>query len=110
MEEAERLSDRVAIINKGKIIAIGKMDELKRMTGMKSAIEIKGDFRGSPEGFLEKDGALVYYTENPRNSIAEAVKIASECGTIKEAVVREPTLEDVFLKLTGKKLNEGVED
>ena len=106
MEEAERLSDRVAIINKGRIIALDTVENLKRMSGIRSAIEVSGIFKEIPEGYTQKDNAVVYYTTDPKGDMIKVISELEKFGDIKEVVVREPTLEDVFLKLTGRRLNE----
>ncbi len=106
MQEAEVLADRVAIINEGRIIAVDTVEGLKRKSGIKSAIEIRGEFESVPDGFVRKNGAIVYYTENPREAMVSTVSKAMKHGRIKEIMVREPTLDDVFLKLTGRRLVE----
>jgi len=104
MEEAETLCDRVAIINDGKIIDIGTVDELKKKSKIKSAIEIRGIFNMIPEGFVQEGSSLVFYTNTPKEDIKKVVDIVGKCGEIKEVILREPTLEDVFLQLTGRRL------
>ncbi len=106
MEEAETLADRVAIINEGRIIAVDTVAGLKKKSGIKSAIEIRGEFKTVPEGFVSENGAIIYYTENPREEMVGIVSEATKYGKIKEIIVREPTLDDVFLKLTGRRLEE----
>ena len=63
MEEAEALCDRVAIINDGKIIDIGTVDELKKKSKIKSAIEVRGIFNMIPEGFVQEGSSLVFFTQ-----------------------------------------------
>ncbi len=106
MGEAEHLADRVAIINEGKIITMDTVDALKRSAGIKSAIEIRGLFQEIPEGFVRENSSLVFYSQEPKRDLVNAVTIASKVGKIKEVVVREPTLEDIFIKLTGRRLKE----
>ncbi|MCD6542359.1 MAG: ABC transporter ATP-binding protein [Thermoplasmata archaeon] len=104
MEEAEALCDRVAIINDGKIIDIGTVDELKKKSKIKSAIEVRGIFNMIPEGFVQEGSSLVFYTNKPKEDIKKVVDIVGKCGEIREVILREPTLEDVFLQLTGRRL------
>ena len=104
MEEAEALCDRVAIINDGKIIDIGTVDELKKKSKIKSAIEVRGIFNMIPEGFVQEGSSLVFYTNKPKEDIKKVVDIVEKCGEIREVILREPTLEDVFLQLTGRRL------
>jgi len=106
MEEAENLADRVAIINEGRIVALDTVDALKKLSGIRSAVEIHGSFTAVPDGFVKNNGAILHYTDNPREDIASIVALAGKYGEIREVIVREPTLEDVFLKLTGRRLRE----
>lgn len=106
MEEAEYLADRVAIIHQGQVIAMGTVGELKRKSEIKSAIEIRGIFYHVPPEFVKSDSTLLFYTMNPKEEIVKAVSLAKNAGEIKEVVIREPTLEDVFIKLTGRGLGE----
>ncbi|NPA76036.1 MAG: ABC transporter ATP-binding protein [Euryarchaeota archaeon] len=106
MEEAEALADRVAIINAGKIIACGTPEELKSQAGLKSAIEIRGKFDRTPPDFVEEEQCIVKYTENPKAELLNTVQSVVKFGTVREIRVREPTLEDVFLMLTGRGLAE----
>jgi ABC-2 type transport system ATP-binding protein len=87
IEEAEKLCGSVSIIDKGKIIIRGAPDELKRDIG-RYVLEIFHEDRIEEEFFDSKEQAL------------ERLK---ECSyTCK---VREVTLEDVFIRLTGKRIN-----
>ncbi len=106
MDEAEKLADRIAIINEGRIIAIDSPEKLKKMAGMKSSIIIKGNFRKIPSDFVREEEKLIKFSQNPREELPELVETLSKSGEIKEIFVREPTLEDVFLKFTGRGLGE----
>jgi len=87
IEEAERLCERVMIINEGKIIANASPDELKRGLG-RYVLEIFYEEGIEEKLFQTKEEAL------------EALKSCSE--TCK---IREVTLEDVFLSLTGRRID-----
>ncbi len=111
MEEAEALADRIAIMNEGKIIAIGTADELKALIGEESIIQVEGLLKGIEKlreefpRLIEKDGILRIQVKNPRESLPRIVEILISQGSeIKAVKVEEPTLEDVFLKLTGRGL------
>jgi len=120
MDEADRLSDRVAIMNEGEIIAIDTPENLKKTVGELSIIEV--EFYEKVSGVEDK---LAEYSENRKvlskeKSVRVYVKdanamlprIVEECikfgARISRVDVSEPTLEDVFLKLTGKRLSKEV--
>ncbi|MDK2463654.1 MAG: ABC transporter ATP-binding protein [Candidatus Korarchaeota archaeon] len=118
MEEADELCDRVAIIDRGRIVAVGRPEELKARRGGRSkvivrvrrrhvdrALEILGDH--SPA--LTADG-IVIEAEDPRTLVPDLVSLLQSRGVDPESVeIRSPTLEDVFLNLTGRRLAEVVE-
>jgi len=87
IEEAEKLCGRVLIINKGRIIAEGPPDDLKRDIG-RYVLETFLEDRIEEEFFPSRD---------------EALERLKECN--HSCKVREVTLEDVFLKLTGRRIN-----
>ncbi len=120
MEEADELCDRVAIMDRGRIVALGDPEELKRRYGgmakvvvypkMKLARRIEEalsemGFRPSRLG----DG-LVVETEDPAGLTPKLISELSARGLDPERVeIRSPTLEDVFLNLTGRPLMEVME-
>lgn len=120
MEEADILSDRVAIIDKGKIIALGKPENLKRELGEYSSIEleVKEIVKGLDEKlseFSEREKVLVtgenrlrLYVKDPDSVLPHVVETAVNLGAKVLAVhISEPTLEDLFIKLTGRRIEEG---
>ncbi|WP_099209993.1 ABC transporter ATP-binding protein [Thermococcus henrietii] len=108
MEEAEKLADRVAIINEGKVIAVGTVDELKRLVGEGSVVHIEGELsvEGLPEGVeVLGENPLRLKVENPRRELPRIIEALVRAGSeIRLVKVEEPTLEDVFIKLTGRGL------
>lgn len=117
MEEADVLSDRVAIINEGKIIAIGSPDELKKAFGELTVIEISvANPKPGIEEFLEEftEGSILVKSNKVRihvrdyeSSLPKIVGSLLKNGVrIVQVSIAEPTLEDVFLKLTGRGLGE----
>jgi ABC-2 type transport system ATP-binding protein len=116
MEEADYLCGRIAIIDKGKIIALDTPQNLKHLVGA-DVISIQADggvglgnlLRDSDwiEWVTEKDGIINVGVKNGERKVPEIVLAAHQAGiTIKSISVREPDLEDVFLKFTGKKIRE----
>ncbi len=118
IEEAERLCDRVAIMDAGKIIAIGTPRELQEKSLGQSTIEIicnrtldAAAFPAWPDAASTKlttegRGMLVVSTR-PARTLVDIVKWVDQQGLELEDVhLKRPTLEDVFIELTGKKLRE----
>jgi ABC-2 type transport system ATP-binding protein len=118
IEEAERLCDRVAIVDRGKIIEAGTPREIQERTLGHSLIEIATD-RPMPLdraalGFdankciVSDDGTRIsVQSENPARAIAGLVKWIDQQGlNLVDIHLKRPTLEDVFIELTGKKLRE----
>ncbi|MDQ6765957.1 MAG: ABC transporter ATP-binding protein [Verrucomicrobiota bacterium] len=118
IEEAERLCDRVAIVDAGKIIAIGSPRELQEKSANQSAIEmtLTEPWRGGalpawPETLssdLADDGRHIKVTSTrAARTLVEMVKWADAQGIeLDDVRLTRPTLEDVFIELTGNKLRD----
>jgi ABC-2 type transport system ATP-binding protein len=118
MEEAEQLCDKLAIIDHGKIIATGTLKELRAMLGERDLIRLTGHF--NPETVFEPlsriDGVeLVQATDDTvtlavPNGSARLSDIfnalASSGAEVHETTLTQPSLETLFIKLTGKELRE----
>jgi len=118
IEEAERLCDRVAVIDAGQIIALGRPRDLQEKSANQSAIEIRLNqpLRDSalpswPESVRsivsdDRQGITVY-SKRPARTLVEIVKwIDSQGFELDDIHLNRPTLEDVFIELTGKKLRD----
>jgi len=118
IEEAERLCDRVAIIDAGRIVAHGTPRELQEQTMGRSRVEIvcesplpEGLPPGWPDGDLVSFGdgrlTLAAATEHPARAVLDLVKWVDSCGCgLSDIHIKRPTLEDVFIQLTGKRLRD----
>jgi ABC-2 type transport system ATP-binding protein len=116
IEEAERLCDRVAIIDLGKVIALGTPRELKQRSAGTTRIELrlaKPEVDGSLaqlEGVTdcrEYDGAYVLHSTRPPQTIVALVKHLEANGNeLQSLEIASPSLEDVFIELTGRRLRD----
>jgi ABC-2 type transport system ATP-binding protein len=118
IEEAERLCDRVAIIDAGKIIELGTPREIQERVLGQSVVEVSTNETVPLEQLPEKlrnekhavrDGGktLSVQTKWPAAAIVELVKWIEQQGLqLVDIHLKRPTLEDVFIELTGKKLRE----
>src|SRR5467141_2818233 len=116
IEEAERLCDRVAIVDHGRVIALGTPRELKQRSGGKTRIEVKlarpvtnGTLQGL-EGVAdarEVDGTYVLHTQRPPQAIVSLVKhLEADGNELVSLEIFTPSLEDVFIEMTGRRLRD----
>ena len=116
IEEAERLCDRVAIVDHGKVIASGSPRELKQRSEHTSRIEAKfakpasnGTLKGL-DGVVdarEVDGTYVLHCQKTAPAIVALVKhLESESNELVSLEISSPSLEDVFIELTGRRLRD----
>jgi len=118
MEEAERLCDRVAIIDNGKIIALDTPDNLIKSHFKEKAIQFEmespppeaalRDFPGTAQVTVDMDEVIIYSTDIPvtMSALLQFAESGDMMTQLKDLHVREATLEDVFLKLTGRRIRE----
>ena len=116
LEEADELCDRLAIIDDGKLVAEGTPEDLKAEIGNdvvsvelrgadpKETEQAIGDLEGL-ERTVAEDGTLHLYVEDGASSIAEIVRKLDSAATPVGAIsVAQPSLDDVFLEATGRRL------
>jgi len=116
MEEAERLCDRIAIIDHGRVIALGTKEELVRRTlGAARMLTIETETPVTPaiREALEKRGASItggsvhFSVTEPAREIPDLLAVfASDGVRIRDLTLKTGTLESVFLHLTGRELRE----
>jgi ABC-2 type transport system ATP-binding protein len=100
MEEAEMVSDRLAIINKGNVIAEGRLEEIKSLAAEKYRVVVQGqlDNFSSYSEIVKLGDRNIVYVKN-ENEALKLLKSALKTGLKAEA--SPVTLEDVFVKLVG---------
>jgi ABC-2 type transport system ATP-binding protein len=118
IEEAERLCDRVAIIDEGRIIAMGTPAEVQTRTLGVSRIEVRVSrpvAAGSEPALAEGDHlqlspdrqTITVSARTPARALVELVKWVDQQGLeLTDVHLKKPSLEDVFIELTGKSLRE----
>lgn len=118
IEEAERLCHRVAIIDEGRIIAIGTPRELQERVLGHARVEIvcerplpdapPGDWPADLPMQMSPDRKMLTVAHaKPARAVVELVKWVDACGAgLEDIHIRRPTLEDVFIELTGKTLRD----
>ncbi len=119
MEEADQLSDRVAIIDHGRVLALGSPEKLKSTFGAQTIFDLK---LKSHEGLAElaaaftarqdvtraevtADGLRVIAAAGADGLLPELVQAAAGLG-LRDLAITEPSLETVFIRLTGRDLRE----
>ena len=116
IEEAERLCDRVAIVDHGKVIAQGTPRELKQRSANTSRVEVRlakpasnGALK-SLDGVVdtrELGGAYVLHCQRTAPAIVALVKhLETEGNELVSLEIATPSLEDVFIELTGRRLRD----
>ncbi len=122
MEEADELSGRVAIVDRGKLLALGTPQQLKEQFGAQTIINLKlrsnqagdkgvdvlvAELKSRP-GVASVDSTadgLRIFASNVEGLLAEIIQSCSRLG-IRDVSITEPSLETVFIHLTGRALRE----
>ena len=118
IEEAERLCDRVAIVDSGRIVAIGTPRELQDRSETKSSLEIVcetalhedelPEWPYALSKILRDNGKrLIVNSSHPAKTLVEVIRWVDAKGIgLEDVHLHRPTLEEVFIELTGKRLRE----
>jgi ABC-2 type transport system ATP-binding protein len=118
MEEAEKLADRICIIDKGKLLVTGTADEIIRFNGYEDLVEIdlEGDVNNQLLPFLAAElysemsvsGKKVSFsTKNPLSLLDSILTtVRSQNLKVNSVQSRKKSLEDIFISLTGRKIRE----
>ncbi len=117
MEEAERLCDRIGIIDEGKIIAEGSLEELKKSSNIKEEIHVKftntqktdlsiinTHFNGQ---LIIQENKMVLSTSQANTDLPSLIQMCSTANLhLENLQVKSLSLESIFLELTGKSLRD----
>ena len=120
LEEADQLADNIAVIDEGKVIAQGTSDELKLLVGgqrVEITVHDLGDVGRAKDVLAPHvtgeiatgadERTLVGPVDNAAKSLQAVLKAMADAGIeLNDAGMRRPTLDDVFLQLTGHKAEE----
>jgi ABC-2 type transport system ATP-binding protein len=119
MEEADQLCDRIGIMDHGKILALGTSDELKNSIGADTIVTVNADgdlaalaghLRQTVEGVdaaTTLDGTVQLAVRGTDRVLLRVIAAADDAGyAVRDVQVAPPTLETVFIKLTGKELRD----
>lgn len=118
MEEAQDLCDRIAIVDRGKLLAVGTLDELRRLVGEKDLVRLAGRFdsAAATRALEALDDVKVLSATSDALTIATAgasrklpalfAALASAGADIQETTLSVPSLESLFITLTGRELRE----
>lgn len=115
MEEAERLCDRVAIVDHGRLVALDKPANLIREHGGDSRVVVSADGDSASDGLANlegvtrvdrRNGQVVVHGRGARLVARVVMSLAERGCEIHELRTEQPNLEDVFLKLTGRAMRE----
>jgi ABC-2 type transport system ATP-binding protein len=120
LEEADQLADNIAVIDEGKVIAQGTSDELKLLVGgqrVEITVHDPGDVERAKDVLAPHvtgeiatgadERTLVGPVDNAAKSLQAVLKAMADAGIeLNDAGMRRPTLDDVFLQLTGHKAEE----
>jgi ABC-2 type transport system ATP-binding protein len=118
MEEAEALCDRLAVIDHGKVIALGSLAELRAMIGERDVLRLAGTFE--PEAVVEalrhleslevvqaeEDGLLMTLERASRRLPEIFAALTASGAEVRETTMSQPSLESLFIKITGRELRE----
>lgn len=116
LDEAERLADDVGILHKGKLVVRGRPEDLVSKSGLVTTIVLAG---AGPDGLkevtrrgiraeLHDNVDVLVRVSDPAEMRTILAKLSSLDISLKDMYTRRGTLEDVFLKLVGAKMEEGV--
>jgi len=117
MDEAQDLCDRIAIIDHGKILTVGTLDELTRLAGEAEVLRLSGRFDDASRAHLEtvagvrvlkadSDVAVLSVDADGPGLLAILPRILEADFGVEDVSIQQPNLQSVFISLTGKELRD----
>ena len=117
LEEAEQICTRLAIIDRGRVLAAGTVAGLRRLVGEGPVVRVRGSIDGDSlqalagrcpgVSFLSADGDTASFAARDPDACSGLVRALFESGLkLDDLRVQEPNLQSVFLKLTGRELRD----
>jgi ABC-2 type transport system ATP-binding protein len=117
LDEAERLCDRIGIIDHGALLAEGTLAELRRAAGEREIVALRGLFRTdsvlaalrdmqSVEMIKAEEHELLLSLDSAERQLPALLAVVNPLGDVREVAVKQPSLENLFIKLTGRELRD----
>lgn len=117
MEEAQALCDRIIIIDHGRVLATGTVTELRALMGERDLVRLAGRFPAGVAGVAAAAVGGEVVSEDERSLVLAVAEgsgrlpvifqtIANAGGEVHEATLSQPSLESLFIKLTGRQLRD----
>lgn len=117
MDEAEHLCDRLAIIDHGTLLAEGTLAELRHAAGEREIIALRGTFQveavpaalggsGDIQSIKASSDELLFSVRSAERELSHLMAMAGAFGEVREVAIKQPSLESLFIKLTGRALRE----
>ncbi|MEM0217504.1 MAG: ABC transporter ATP-binding protein [Candidatus Nezhaarchaeales archaeon] len=103
MDEAESLADEVVIVHQGKVMFSGSLEEARKAINHRFKVEVYGDLDIDGYDHIKLKGMTIFYVGEDETD--DVLKMAIAKGY--DATVKTTSLEDLFIKLTGEKIEEG---
>jgi ABC-2 type transport system ATP-binding protein len=118
LEEAEQLCRRIGIVDKGRLLAEGTLDELQQIVGQGVLVSLRGDFPGTELSAMAAallgvtvvsvaDGEAVLSVEEAEHTVPDLLsRLLGQQWDLADISLKKPSLEDVFIRLTGRELRD----
>jgi ABC-2 type transport system ATP-binding protein len=117
LDEAERLCDRIGIIDHGALLAEGTLPELRHAAGEREIVALRGAFQVEAvptslssltdvQSIKVSSDELLFSVRSAERELSQLMAVAGTLGEVREVAIKQPSLESLFIKLTGRALRE----